>query len=99
MKKAKISELKNDLSRYLAYVRRGGVVRVFDRDRPIAEIVPLRASAATESAAEELLADLEREGVVTRGRGTLPADFLTRSLPRPGASVVDAVVEEREEGW
>ena len=33
MKEAQISEVKNQLSRYLALVRRGEVVRILDRDR------------------------------------------------------------------
>ena len=41
MKKAKIGELRNGLSRYLDHVRAGGSVVVYDRDTPIAEIVPV----------------------------------------------------------
>ena len=41
MKKAKIAELRNGLSRYLDHVRAGGSVIVYDRDTPIAEIVPM----------------------------------------------------------
>ena len=57
MKKARIAELKNNLSRYLEHVRGGGSVLVLDRDRPVARIVPL----APES--EDVLRDLldERE--------------------------------------
>lgn len=99
MKRAKVSELKNDLSRYLSYVRNGGVVRVFDRDRPIAEIVPLGRTALSGAAElDALLDELERNGIVHRGSGDLPADFLTRPLPRPRLSVVDALLEERREG-
>jgi antitoxin (DNA-binding transcriptional repressor) of toxin-antitoxin stability system len=36
MKKAKVGELRNGLSRYLDYVRAGGSVVVYDRDTPIA---------------------------------------------------------------
>lgn len=99
MKKAKVSELKNDLSGYLSYVRKGGVVRVFDRDRPIAEIVPLgRAALSGTAEFDAVLDDLERKGVVRRGHGDLPPDFLTRTLPRSRKSVVDALLEERREG-
>lgn len=41
MHEAKISQLKNHLSRYLALVRKGEAVRILDRDRPIAHIVPI----------------------------------------------------------
>ncbi len=41
MKRAKIAELKNQLSRHLREVERGGEVEVTDRNRPIARIVPV----------------------------------------------------------
>jgi prevent-host-death family protein len=40
VKEARISELKSRLSEYLRAVRRGHSVTVFDRDEPIARIVP-----------------------------------------------------------
>jgi prevent-host-death family protein len=36
----KIADLKNNLSRHLARVRRGGEITVLDRDTPVARIVP-----------------------------------------------------------
>lgn len=96
MKHAKISELKNNLSLFLAYVRRGGTVRVFDRGQPIADITPC-SGASTEDHGEVTLAALERDGLVRRGKGKLPADFLTRRLPKIRSSVVDALLDERRE--
>ena len=94
-----MSELKNHLSRYLSYVRRGGVVRVYDRDRPIAELVPIgQMPTAGTAELDSVLAELERKGVVRRGTGSLPADFLTRTLPRARRSVVEALLDERREG-
>jgi len=99
MKNAKIGELRNELSRYLGYVRRGGVVRVFDRDRPIADIVPVREAASTGSSAmDQILADLERRGVIRRGAGTVPQHLLRGKLPRAKRSVVEALLDERREG-
>jgi antitoxin (DNA-binding transcriptional repressor) of toxin-antitoxin stability system len=99
MKQAKISELKNNLSRYLSYVRRGGVVRVFDRDRPVAEIVPVGPGPAKGSGPlDAVLESLERKGIVRRGSGRLPDDFLTRPLPPTERSVVEALLEERRDG-
>lgn len=96
MKSAKISELKNNLSKFLAYVRRGGTVRVFDRDRPVADLVPCRAGE-NGPAAEAVLAELERAGVVRRGTGVLPADFLSKTLPVARRSVLAALLDERAE--
>jgi antitoxin (DNA-binding transcriptional repressor) of toxin-antitoxin stability system len=40
MKKANIAEFKARLSSYLRFVRRGEKVVVYDRDTPIADVVP-----------------------------------------------------------
>src|ERR1700678_2299208 len=106
MKKAKIAELRNGLSRYLDHVRAGGSVVVYDRDTPIAEIVPLKRSKAhkarsKEDLDEERLQRLERKGAITRGTGDLAAWFKTHKpieVPE-GASVLQALLEERESGW
>lgn len=97
MKKAKVSELKNNLSRLLAYVRRGGTVRVFDRDRPIADLVPCELSG-TGDEVDPRLEELEREGVLRRGTGKLPDGFVKRKLPKAKVSVLSALLEERSEG-
>jgi antitoxin (DNA-binding transcriptional repressor) of toxin-antitoxin stability system len=99
MKQAKVSELKNNLSRYLSYVKRGGTVRVYDRDRPVAELIPIgRVSTSGSTELDAVLEDLERKGIVRRGTGELPADFFTRRLPRARRSVVEALLDERREG-
>ena len=41
MKSAKVSELKAKLSAYLADVRRGDSVVVYDRHTPIAHLIPI----------------------------------------------------------
>ena len=41
MKRVKIAELKDQLSRHLREVERGGEVEVTDRNRPIARIIPV----------------------------------------------------------
>jgi prevent-host-death family protein len=41
MKRVKIAELKDQLSRHLREVERGAEVEVTDRERPIARIVPV----------------------------------------------------------
>jgi prevent-host-death family protein len=42
MKHVRIAELKARLSEYLRTVRRGETIAVFDRDTPVAQIVPFR---------------------------------------------------------
>ena len=41
MKRVKIAELKNHLSKHLRTVERGAEIEITDRDRPIARIVPV----------------------------------------------------------
>jgi antitoxin (DNA-binding transcriptional repressor) of toxin-antitoxin stability system len=92
---AKISELKNRLSHYLARVRRGESVLVLDRDRVIARIEP--AGAGPFDRAEDPLDDLERRGVVRRAPQRLPRRWLAQR-PTMKADLVHALLEEREEG-
>jgi antitoxin (DNA-binding transcriptional repressor) of toxin-antitoxin stability system len=97
MKSAKIAELRNRLSSFLRYVRRGGVVRVYDRDVPIADLVPTEAMAGARND-EELLAAMERRGVVQPPEepGPFPKELLRPGPRCPG--VVEALLEERREG-
>ncbi|MDO8434927.1 MAG: type II toxin-antitoxin system Phd/YefM family antitoxin [Candidatus Binatus sp.] len=99
MKKAKIGELRNGLSRYLDHVRAGGRVLIYDRDTPIAEIVPLSKSKRKKDRDEERLARLERKGIITRGSGKGMLEWLkNRQIVHSTASLVDAILEERESG-
>lgn len=45
MKKANVSELKARLSAYLSDVRGGGTVIVYDRNTPIARLVPFQENS------------------------------------------------------
>lgn len=47
MKRVKIAELKDQLSRHLRAVERGAEVEVTDRDRPIARIVPVSRTGSS----------------------------------------------------
>ena len=96
MKRAKIGDLRNHLSRYLDHVRGGGEVLVLDRDRPIARIVGALAAAG---ATDGRLARLERRGLVRVGTGGLP-DWLGRSKPaRLRGGVLRDLLAERRSGW
>jgi antitoxin (DNA-binding transcriptional repressor) of toxin-antitoxin stability system len=99
MKVAKISELRDQLSRYLDHVRAGGRVLVLDRDRPVAEIVPVGRSRSGKGESDEtLLAALEREGLLVRGTGSIPPELLRGDAPGEGAGVLAALLEERDSG-
>jgi len=97
MKQAKIANLKNNLSRYLDHVRRGGSVIVLDRDRPVARLVPLPHEGA--GGASERLARLERQGLIRRGTGSRSAGPRARKPIRLPGGVLRGLLEEREVGW
>ena len=109
MNLVKIADLKNNLSRHLARVRRGGELTVYDRDTPIARIVPFvaqdvtrgRATTREREQARARLADLVRAGVVSAGDPEAVASWLDAHEPlqvpdgRPGA--VDVLLDMRRE--
>ncbi len=98
MKRIRITELRDHLSRYLDYVRAGGKVIVLDRNRPVAEIVPVGSSSGRPSADDGRLAGLERDGIVTLGSGKVPDEILRPTALGKGARVLAALLEERESG-
>jgi prevent-host-death family protein len=97
MKQAKIADLKNNLSRYLARVRAGETITVLDRNQPIARLVPI-SRADRRVALGAHLAELERKGWLRRGTGGLPRWFGKRRI-RVRGSVPKDLLEERESGW
>jgi antitoxin (DNA-binding transcriptional repressor) of toxin-antitoxin stability system len=96
VKEAKIGELRNRLSRYLALVRRGEIVRILDRDVPIAQIVPIGREPAAGRAQGERLAELERKGLIRRGSGRIDREILRSDPPGKPCGVLAALLDERE---
>jgi prevent-host-death family protein len=100
MKTANLSDVKDDLSRYVAQVRRGGSVRILVRGMPVADLVPIERGGAA-GAEEAELAELEKLGLARRG-GALSAKA-ERELGRPGPRVsggraVEALLADRRRG-
>jgi len=95
MHTASVTEAKNNLSKLLKKVRQGESILILDRNLPVARLEPL-ASGTTE-ADEARLLDLERRGLLTRGKGKLPKDFWTRPLPKLKGNLVEALLAERRE--
>jgi antitoxin (DNA-binding transcriptional repressor) of toxin-antitoxin stability system len=93
VEKATISQLKNGLSAYLDKVRAGETVLVLDRDRPIARIERIGA----EGELDDRLARLERDGLLRRATRRLPRDILDSPGPRSRRSVLQALLDERDE--
>ncbi len=99
MKKARIAELKNNLSRYIEHVKGGGTVLIFERDQPVARIVPLSRAVAGSDAGEERLARLERRGLIRRGTGGLPDWLGKRKPPKLRGSILRDFLTDRKTGW
>ena len=99
MKYAKIGELRDGLSRYIDQVRDGSEILVLDRDRPVARIVPAGSAHPAPGGDAERLLDLERRGLLRRGKGRYPA-VLKRGQPvKVRGSVLADLRAERESGW
>jgi antitoxin (DNA-binding transcriptional repressor) of toxin-antitoxin stability system len=95
MKSAMISELRDSLSKYLARVRKGETVIVYDRDTPIARIEPI---APADGGVPDWVRDAERRGILSPPKVRRPA-----RLPPPVKidrrfSVLEALLEERRSG-
>ena len=97
MKSATIAKLRNNLSRYLREVQKGETIEVFDRDTPVARLIPLPPPDPGASAEEARLKALEDRGLLQRGQGRIPGDFADFPPPDeplpPGA--MDTLLDER----
>jgi antitoxin (DNA-binding transcriptional repressor) of toxin-antitoxin stability system len=93
MKKASVSDLKNQISRYLNYVKHGETVLVLDGMVPVAELKPVTGKSSSEK-----LVALERKGVLRLGSGKIPEIFFKKKLSGKPARILDALLEEREKG-
>ena len=95
MKNAKISELRDKLSEYLARVRKGETVIVYDRDTPIARIDPIAPATGETSA---LVLDGYRRGVLTPPKIRDGAKLPPRPKPKMPVGLLEALLEERRTG-
>ncbi|HVE65422.1 MAG TPA: type II toxin-antitoxin system prevent-host-death family antitoxin [Thermoanaerobaculia bacterium] len=96
MRSARISELRDKLSEYLARVRKGETLIVYDRDTPIARIDPIATNPGQTSA---MALDAYRRGVATppkiRDGKRLP---MPPPTPRKPLNLLEALLEERRSG-
>lgn len=96
MKRASITEAKNNLSALIDGVKGGSPVLIVDRGRPVARLEPV---SGLRSDGDSRLARLVRDGVVRPAHRVLPkALFATKpARPKQGVSAVRALLEERRE--
>jgi len=98
MKSVSITYAKNHLSSVVKMVREGTPVLLTDYGKPVARLEPVGIS--DQGTSEGLLNDLEKKGLIRKGRKSLPLEFW-KSAPVsiPGdSSVIKVLIEERESG-
>lgn len=97
MKKASITEAKNNLSALIDKVKTGSPVLIVDRGRPVARLEPV---SGLSSGDDSRLARLVRDGVVRPARRQLAKAVIATRPPRlrKGASAVRALLDDRRDG-
>jgi prevent-host-death family protein len=95
MTNARISELRDSLSEYLARVRKGETIIVYDRDTPIARIEPI---APSDENVPGWVREAERRGVMSPPKNSGPAVLGPPVKIDPKFSVLEALLEERRTG-
>ncbi|HYM61315.1 MAG TPA: hypothetical protein VEZ11_10530 [Thermoanaerobaculia bacterium] len=105
MKSASVGELKENLDQLLELVQSGERIEITNGTDRVAYLEPARTteeqalpSAVDDSdkTMDEIFDELVASGVLTRGTGELPSDFLTRPLPKLGFSLLEAILEDRQ---
>lgn len=86
-----VRELKTRLGGYLQQVRQGRTLVITDRGEPVAELKPIQRAGAEDAKLEQLQA----LGAVTRIEQRKLAPF--RPIASHGASVSDAILEDRDD--
>jgi antitoxin (DNA-binding transcriptional repressor) of toxin-antitoxin stability system len=95
MKKASITEARNNLSGLIDGLKNGSAVLIMDRGRPVARLEPVTGD---DSDHDESLAQLVRDGLVRPQRKPLARSFLRTDPPAIAVSAVDMLIAERREG-
>ena len=98
MKKATITEAKNQLSFLIDRVRHGETIVITDRGRPVARLMSALAEGADDP--EGRLARLERRGGLRLATTAPPRTLISKKPPmtRKPSGVLDALIDERREG-
>jgi antitoxin (DNA-binding transcriptional repressor) of toxin-antitoxin stability system len=98
MKKSSVTEAKNNLSALIDGLKGGSPVLILDRGRPVARLEPV--TSGLEAERDGRLSRLVRSGIVRPRRAAPPRTLFSDQPPRAkaGASVVEALLEERRQG-
>ncbi len=95
MKKASITEAKNNLSGLIDGLKSGSPVLIVDRGRPVAQLEAV--SSHVDAQNDGRLDRLVRAGVVRPARGAMPKSILSTPPPRAkgGTSALKTLLDER----
>jgi prevent-host-death family protein len=92
MKRVSVTELKNQLSRYLRLVKRGETVEVMERSVPVAR---LQAVAPASIDHDAHMRRLVRDGLIIPARKGPYLDFLKRPPVPCSVDAVQILIEQR----
>jgi antitoxin (DNA-binding transcriptional repressor) of toxin-antitoxin stability system len=95
VKIANLATVKNQLSRHVAYVRRGGRVRILVNGVAAADLVPVTSAEQHDDELDEL----QRAGIVRRGSGIVPVELSKRGPKLRGVPSATTIASERDAGW
>src|ERR1700694_5812841 len=97
MKRASITQAKNNLSALIDGLKGGSPVLIVDRGRPVARLEPV--TTGREPKHNGWLSRLIREGIIRPGRASHSRTLLADQPPRAkrGASAVDVLIAERRD--
>jgi prevent-host-death family protein len=97
MKRATLTDTKNNLSALVDQVQHGETILILDRGRPVARLEAVRGG---DDDPEGRLARLERQGLLRRASASPNFELLMTAPPKAsnGASILEALLAEREDG-
>ena len=97
MKKASITEAKNNLSALIDSVKGGSPVLIVDRGRPVARLEPVNVLRSDD---ESRLSRLVRDGILRPARRSPAKELFAARPPRlnKGVSAVRALLDDRRPG-
>lgn len=98
MSNVNISTFRSRLSYYLKQARAGKEITIVDRDEPVARLVRVPKTDKSQDAEARRIAALAERGILRlpTDNTPLPDDFF-ENMPKSNASVVEALLKEREE--
>ena len=97
MKMVSLSEAKAHLSRHVERARHGESVCIQVRGVPVAELVPIGEKSSGKADDGDLL-ELERAGLIRRGKGPMPELIFKPGPSVRGKGVAATLQDERRTG-